>query len=40
MRIAGDAHDALHEGLLDIDGIAENDDVAAFDILVGQNVLY
>ena len=29
--VAGNAHHPLHEGLLDIDRIAENDDVAAID---------
>lgn len=34
--VAGDAHSALYVSLADIDGIAEDDDVAAFDFTVGK----
>ncbi len=37
--VARDSHHALHEGLLDVDGIAEYDDVPAFHVLVGENIL-
>ena len=36
--VAGHAHDPLHEGLLDIDRITENDDVAAVNVLIGQQM--
>ena len=36
--VAGNAHHALDEGLFDIDGIAEHDDVAAVHILVGKQM--
>jgi len=36
--VAGNAHDAFDEGLLDVDRIAENDDVAAMRVAVGQQI--
>ena len=37
-RVTGNADHPLDKGLFDIDGVAENDDVAALHLLVGQNM--
>ena len=36
--VAGNAHGAFHEGLRDIHGVTEDDDVAALDLVVRQQV--